>query len=289
MKTILVPTDLSKCADNATKYAIRYAERNKSHLIFFHSTFQLIPTRSSARLYIRTVEAERKNKEALLTAHIDKIYKSLSIERNAKNTSLVVKFNPDPVEDIMAMLKKKSIYLVIMGTKGASGIKEVLMGSNTAKVIAQAKVPVIAVPDKAEFRGMEKITYATDYHVSDIGVLKKLTELIKPFNPEIIILHAANEELTRDTEKDLLGKFKIEVSRKLRNVRFSYYVEFGKQLEKVLQEHIKDERPDMIAMSTQRRNLLERLFSKSTTQKMAYHSTIPLLAFHHKQGSVMFI
>jgi nucleotide-binding universal stress UspA family protein len=282
MNTILAPTDLSKCADNAVRYAIRFAEKNKSHLIFFHSTFLHIPTRSSTKLYLKTVEAEKENKAKLLSDNIDRIYKGLSKKRNDKTSSLIVKYSPEAVTDIMQMLKKKSIDLVIMGTKGASGVKEVLIGSNTAKVISEAKVPIIAVPEKAEFTSIGKITYATDYHASDISALKKLIAFISPFKPPINVLHAANEELTPYTEMALLNQFKYKAKKNLKYPRLSFAVKYGKQVEKVLQEHIREEKPDLIAMSTKDRNLLEKLFGTSSTQKMAYHSQIPLLAFHHK-------
>lgn len=282
MKTILVPTDLSKCADNAVRYAIRFAEKNKGHLIFFHSTFQFIPTRSPNKLYLKSVEAEKQKKAKLLSANIGKIYKSLSKKRSNKTSSLIVKYSPEAVTDIMRVLNKRSIDFVIMGTKGASGVREVLMGSNTAKVIAEAKIPVIAVPDKAEFNGIEKITYATNYHASDISALNKLIAFIKPFKPKINILHVANEELTNNTEMTLLDMFRSKVEKSLKYSELSFALEYGSQLEKVLQEHIREEKPNLIAMSTQRRTLFGKLFGTRITQKMVYHNTIPLLAFHHK-------
>ena len=289
MNTILVPTDFSKCADNALKYAILLEEKNKSRLIFFHCTFIPIPTQSQTEVYLQIVEAEKKNKTKILTENINKVYGSLSKKWNENNSSLIVKFGSDLVADILEILKNKEIDLVIMGTKGASGLKEILMGSNTAKVIERAKCPVIAVPESASLNEIRQITFATDYHESDIEALKKLVEIAKPFNAQISVIHVCDDDLTFDTEEMGINIFKNIVLKKIKYKHISFRIIFGNYLEEVLQNHIKEESPDMLAMSIQDRNFFEFILEPSSTKKMAYHTRIPLLAFHHKKESEIFI
>ena len=289
MNTILVPTNFSKCADNAVKYAILLEEKSKSRLIFFHSTFLSIPTQSQTAIYLQTVEAEKKNKTKILEKNINNVYKSLSKKRNQDNSSLVVKFSSNFVIDIIEMLKNKDIDLLVMGTKGATGLKEMLIGSNTARVIERAKCPVIAVPDGVSFNDIRQITFATDYHESDIDALKKLIEIAKPFSAKINIIHACDEELTPETEEMGMRMFRNIVLKKVKYNHFSFRIIFGNYLEKILQNHIKEDSPDLLAMSTQKRTFFENFFETSFTQKMAYHTSIPVLAFHHKKESEVFI
>jgi nucleotide-binding universal stress UspA family protein len=289
MKTILVPADFSKCSDNAIKYAIHLAEKNNSRLIFFHSTFTPILTQSQTTVYLSTVEAEKKNKTKILADHVSKIYKSLSKKWDEKKSGILVKFSANAVEDILEIVRKKDIDLVIMGTTGASGLKEVFMGSNTSKVIEKAECPVIAVPKGSSFKGIRQITFATDYHKSDIDVLKKLVEIAKPFNAHINVIHASDEDLTHYAEEIGIESFKNLVLKKVKYNNMSFHVKFGKYLEKILENYIKKESSDLIAMSTEERNPLEKILESSATKKMAYHTSIPLLAFHHKKESVVFI
>jgi len=165
----------------------------------------------------------------------------------------------------------------------------VLMGSNTASVIEKATCPVIAVPESASFDGVKKITYATDYRESDIDALKKLIEIAKPFNARITILHASDEEFSRYSEETYLNDFKNKVKKKIRYDKISYKLIYGKYLPKALGEEIATSAPDLLAMSTQHRNAVEKFFGTSITKKMAFHSKIPLMAFHHKKESVVFI
>lgn len=289
MNTILVPTDFSKCANNAVKYAILLAEKNSHRLIFFHSAFLPIPTLSQTSVYLKAVDAEKKNKIKILEENINKIYKSLSKKRDEKETSLKVMFNSNIVEDIMEIQQSEGVDLIIMGTKGASGLKEVFMGSNTTKVIEKAKCPVIAVPEDASFEGIRQITFATDYHKSDIDALKKLIEIAKPFNAQINVIHVCDEELTHYAEEAGIERFKFLALKKIKYDKISFEVVFGKYLEKVLRNHIQKQSSDLLAMSTQERNPIEKILETSSTKTMAYHTSIPLLAFHHKKESEVFI
>lgn len=289
MNTILVPTDFSKCANNAAKYAILLAEKYKSRLIFFHSAFQPIITQSLTEVYLQAVETEKKIKTKTLADNIGIIYNELSKKMDENKSRFIVMFNANVVEDIIEMIKNENIDLVIMGTKGAGGLKEIFIGSNTAKVIERAKCPVIAVPEDASFIEIRNITYATDYHESDIEALKKLVEIAKPFNAKINIVHAADEEFTPQFEEFEINKFKNIVRNNIKYSKISFGVEYGKYLEDILQDHIKEEAPDLLAMSTQDRNLMGKILGTSLTKRMAYHTNVPLLAFHHKKESLVFI
>ena len=282
MKTILVPVDFSKNSLNAVEYAAAIAKKEKAKMILLHA-YHFSPPTSDVPLpgdVVHSLRAEATKKLNALCVEITQI-KKIKCE-------YLVKYD-FAVNSILEMSKEKKADLIVMGTKGASGIKEIFLGSNTAKVIENTKIPVIAVPEKAAFSAIKKITYATDYHASDFAVLKKVALLAKSFRAKINVIHAANEELTPETEDMLLDRFKSKAKKKVPYPKISYGIRYGTHLEKILQEHVSKEKPDLIAMSTQRRNLLEKFFGTSATQKMAYHSSIPLLTFHHKQASAVFI
>lgn len=193
------------------------------------------------------------------------------------------------VDVIIETASLLNIDLIVMGTKGASGLTEILIGSNTASVIEKSKCPVIAVPEKARYKGIKNITYATDYHASDIDALKKVTEIARLFKAQVTILHASDEEFNKFSEKEFLKSFQAKTEKKISYPKTAYKLLTGKNLEKVLEGHIKEEKPDLLVMSTHYRNLFDRILGSSATKRMVFHTKVPLLAFHHKKESVIFI
>jgi len=93
------------------------------------------------------------------------------------------------VDFILETIDKKKPDLVVMGTTGASGLKEMIIGSNTSTIVEKAKCPVIAVPEKKIFSAIKSITYATNYNLTDIYALEKLVEIAKLFHAKITLLH----------------------------------------------------------------------------------------------------
>lgn len=283
-KYILVPTDFSKGAEHALEYAIALARKEKASIIMlhaFHPTY-MPPDSVSVKIKDKEAVAEKRSKD-ILTALSSGIVKT-------KNIKCEIMSRPGlAVDVILEAIKEKKPQMVIMGTKGATGMKEVIVGSNTAKILEYARCPVIAVPENSAFKGINKITYATDYLGSDVTALKKLVEIAKPFQAEINVLHVSDEEFTQDTDKELLNKFKVLALKKLNYNKVRFQLEYGSNIEKALQEHLKQEQPDILAMSTHYRGIIDKIFGKSVAKKMAYHSQVPVLVFHHKHQSVTFI
>lgn len=284
MKTILIPTDFSKNAKNALDYAVSLAKKRNYKMTLLHAFDVLYPTSEiQVAMVVEEVSLTQKKAEEKLKKICEEITRSHKI-----SCSFVCE-EGDAVNQILRTSKKIRPELIIMGTKGASGIKEVILGSNTAKVIEKANCPVIAVPEKAIFKGIKHIVFSTDYHKSDVDALKRVCGLAKIFNSRITVLHTTDQEFTKETEEEMMQNFMKIVTRKVKYNKISSLVKSGKQHEKIMHDYIREKKPDAIAMSTQRRNLLEKLFGTSLTKKMAYHTNVPLIAFHHRIDSVLFI
>ena len=105
-------------------------------------------------------------RENLIEESLEKLQKLLEkIERlplNTQHTFYTSAFYGFFTDYIKEEEKDKNIYLIIMGTKGASGIKAVSMGSNTDNVITKVKYPVLAVPENAEYHRPKEIAFPTD-------------------------------------------------------------------------------------------------------------------------------
>ena len=281
MKTILVPTDFSNCSADAIKYAIQFAAKTERKLLFFHSTFLLIPTRSSNFAYLNAVKAEKETKLKLLIEYIDKIYSSLNIKRDQSTTKFLIKFGNSFVENIDETINEQFIDLIIIGTHGATGFRKVFMGSNATKVIEQSYCPVLAIPHKFKFHPIKKIAYAA----ADLNNLKKE---LKKVIPIAIKLDAYLEifNITADKESFLNHKkfnskeFLQKIMHHFKFYNIGLYVidRTDKDLPDAINSFIKHTKPDILLTLTQKRGFFEKLFTTSQTKELAYSLKTPLLA-----------
>ena len=176
MKTILAPVDFSDASTNALSFA---AELSK---------------RASARLIIVNIlqkgedEEETKNKLKSIESDLKKSFGSdLNCESSLAHGNLIT-----TLKKIIAVQQPD---LIVMGTKGASGLKKILIGSNTVNVIANTKVPVLVIPEVARFenflnKGKNRIVLATDLDLLEnedaLDILKEIALLI--IEPKVRVL-----------------------------------------------------------------------------------------------------
>ncbi len=281
MKTILVPTDFSECSADAVKYAIHFAEKTQRKLLFFHSTFILIPTRGTAAAYLNAVKSEKELKLRILTEFIDKTYHSLKKKRDVNNTKFLVAFETSVIAGITKTINDQFIDLIIIGTHGASGFRKLFIGSNTATVIERCYCQVLAIPHNYKFDGIKTIAYAC----ADLNNLKKeLKQVIKisqKLEASLAIFY-----ITNDVESLINNdKFNSEVFVKSLSEHFKFHnmsldiVDGEKNiLVNTIENFVHLNKPDILAMLTHKRNVFEKIFSFSKTMEISYQLSVPLLA-----------
>lgn len=272
MKTILVPTDFSIPADSAIHYAVKLAVLWDASLILYHS---FIPYESG--FYLLSLN-EKENMEAhkKVTNRLTAINNSIVKKNPNLSISIHVDQGPEGIK-IIDFCKKSKADLIVMGTKGASGLKEKLIGSFTAEVMVKAPCPVIAIPNKYKFKVPEKITYATNYSKKDKKVLQLLLEFNRIFNAKINILHV-DWGITLFTADEDYVRYKKTTQNHFKDFEFTYHHTVGKDISKTILEETLIDKTDIIVMNPlKRKGIWNRIFHRSVTKKMAYHVPIPLL------------
>ena len=278
IKTILVPTDFSSNAKVALNYAIKLAKIETSKIILFHAyhlayysgdvTPELIPELN--------LVAEKE---------LDKRLLSLSKKVEKEHGIICEAFMQQGlfVDIIEQVIKKKKVSLIVMGTKGKTGLEEILMGSNTTKVIQEVSCPVIAVPEKGKHTAIKKIVYATDYHSMDVASLEFLIDIAKDSKAHIDVVHFVDENASKE-KVDHLSVFEKKMGKRNNFKNISYKLLDGSEIDQTFDKYIKKESINLIGVSTKHKTFLERVFGKrSVTKKLLKHSNIPLIAFHHKK------
>jgi nucleotide-binding universal stress UspA family protein len=283
MKTILVPTDFSETANNALNYAIELAKKENSKLILLH-IFHIEPTVSY--IDIPLPDSDTNSLEEKWLNKLRTLETKVKHASDKLQTELVARLDL-AVDGIVKEAEEKNVDLIVMGTTGVSGLKEIFLGSNAARVIERAHCPVIAVPAEASYQHLKKITYASNYREIDIEAIQKLIEIAEPFHAQVNVLHIYEDEEAKAREE--MQRFIREADQKIVYTNISYELLGGEDVERKLEEYLKSQAADLLVLSTHQRDLRDKLFGRSIAQKLVYHSTVPVMAFHYKKKEPVMI
>jgi nucleotide-binding universal stress UspA family protein len=272
MVNILIPTDLSEVSKIAVQYAVKIVNKLGGTLTLLHVVTIMQPTRATMRLQLKSLE-----KDLMETAKEDLDTFAQNISRQLKaNEPIKVKvvkgtsFN----DTVKREAKKLRTGLIVMGTKGASGLRKYVLGSNTTSVIEVSHVPVLAVPEEGDFKSFKNVVYATDLrHVQK--ELKTLIPYLEKFNSTVHLLH-----ITPSLKEVSALEKKIEaIVHKAGIANVICKVIVNKSIDQAIEYYVTESKADLLTMFTHDVNFYEKLFDRSITRKMAFQSKIPLLAF----------
>jgi hypothetical protein len=182
------------------------------------------------------------------------------------------------VESVKREVQNKKIDLIVMGTKGASGLKRVTLGSNTGDVITKVKCPLLAVPENASYKIPKEIAFPTDYHIAyDIKVLDTLVEIVEMNDATLRIVHISKkgEDLSEEQleNKEFLHDY-------LRGMQHSFHSLTNNRLETAIQCFVESRDIDIVAMVAKNLNFYQRILFKPKVEEISYHTDIPFLVLH---------
>lgn len=276
MKNILLLTDFSNNAWNAIFAALKMHEHmvcNFWLLNTYEPSFaNILGAKSKERLGV-IYDSLAKNS----SIELDKILQYLEINHTNKNHTFEKRsVSNDIVNAVKEICNEKDIDLIVMGTKGATGAKEIFMGSNTVELIKMIdNCPIFAVPSKHDFKDLSKILLPTEFTRSYTKhELNPLIELATSWKSEILIIHIAQEFLLNEEQ---LANKKVLIKR-LGKVEHSFHnVEMQANVADSISTFAKESRADIIVLINYKHTFIEKLTREAVVKKVGFHTQIPLL------------
>lgn len=276
MKSILVPYDFSEEAEYAFKLAQELAAKAGCKLKLVHiieiPTTQHFNTMGEVNLEddyidkVYMVELVNKRKEQikkLEAAHQNKPYQFSSR----------LSFG-NPYAGISKEISEIKADLVIMGSKGSSGLEEILIGSNTEKVVRHSKCPVITVKQPVKADEIKKIVYASDFSENSKRVMKYLEDLQTLLGAEIRLVKINTPNSFENTKTSLKRIKDFVKSNNLENVQIDIYNSSSE--EEGIIEFADECNADMIAMATHGRTGFMHLLSGSIAEDVVNSAKRPV-------------
>lgn len=271
MLNILVPTDFSELSKVAIRYALSMAKKMDGKVTLLH-VVDVGEHAASMRLRLHSlidelVKIAEDDFEQLL-AEMKKY------NRSGKPLKFKIEQGTSFVDIVSKFAKKNRMKIIVMGTHGATGLKKVVMGSNTASMLEASNIPVLAVPSEATFKALKSVVYATDL-INTQKELKALLQVIGTEKPVLHIIHVTTDRAGSMEAEEKIDKVVAKSGYKNTLVR----VLVNKNPVPAINDYVTNIRVDMLMMFPHQHSFFEKLFKPSVTKQMTFQNNVPLLAF----------
>ena len=271
MKTIICPTDFSRHSNNAVRYAIDLAQKVKAAVILQHVYEIPVVYSDMAVATYQITETEVRSmvekKLAALQKRLKAAYPKVSI-----TTALASGLASDR---IIKLAKEQKADLIVMSSTSTSALERALIGSNTARVINSAPCQLLIVPPSSKFKEIKKIVYTTDLKEKNLKDAEKMSGFAKLFKANITFLYIDTKLLASDDKT--IENMTRKVRQNINYPNISGYVCNDADVASGIRFFLKKHPASMLCMITHHRGLLEGIWNRSVTKKVAAHLSLPLL------------
>lgn len=274
MKKILLPTDFSDNSWNAIKYALQLYKNDTCVFTLLNTytpfiyQYQDINDSAFEMELIEINSKTSKDKLESLSKIIEQEYS------NPNHTfSQISSFNT-LTDEIKSLYKANVMDLIVMGTKGATGLQEVLFGSNTIHSIRSAKCPIIAVPSNFEFETPCEILFPSDYQIAfKEKQLQPILAIANQYHSRVNILNVRYQDELTENQKKNQGTLQQYFSK----TAHLFHDVHNQNVPEAIIKFQQKTQINILAMINNKHSFFENLFFKSNINQIGFHLTIPFL------------
>lgn len=272
MKKILVPTDFSKEAENALKVAAQIAKKHDGEIYLLHMLEIPMQEIDTVNAHVEVPEvmffmkmAHRKFKEIMDSDYL----KNITVHEIVKPEA---SFN-----SVVDICHEHGAEIIIMGSHGASGFKEMFVGSNAEKVVRMSDIPVLVIKNEHDEFSIDDFVFASDFKNDSKETYRQATELAAAFgaNVHLLMVNTAGNFTTTQKAKERINAFIEDYT--FKNYTINIYND--ESVEKGILNFSKDIDADLIGISTHGRQGIAHFFNGSISEDLVNHAKRPVITF----------
>ena len=272
MKRILVPTDFSQHAEDALKVAAQIARKDNSEIIILHMLelpHQMNDAILGGKSIPETMLFMKKANEMLDEISSRSYLDGIPITE-------IVKMDR-PIHGITQVSKDYEIDLIVMGSHGSSGIQELLIGSNTEKVVRNSEIPVLVIKKEISNFNAANIVFASDFTSETKKPFEKLLAFTRFFESKIHLVTICTPNSFKPTHviENAMNEFVSEFN--LTN--YSTHIYNDTNIEKGIINFSNSINADIIGMCTHGRTGFAHFFNGSISEGLVNHAIKPVITF----------
>lgn len=279
MKKILVPTDFSKISVNALEVAVEIAKKSNSEITLLHvveeageGSFSIAgewQTGSNWSDKLFTLKLLEKAKGQLEKLVLDPRFSSVKVNGELRLGN--------PFHGMRTIIVEQKVDLVVMGTRGRSKFEEMVIGSNTERVVRHAKCPVLSIHKKPAKVDFKNIVYATAMHKDEeiFSRMIKKTQQIYDSTIHLVRINTPSDFQRDYVVRDYMQKFAKKLG--LKNYTINIFNDITEEDGIVYFAESID--ADLIAMATHGRTGFAHVMAGSIAEDVVGHAKRPVLTF----------
>ena len=275
MKTILLPTDFSQHSENALKAAALLAQHHQANLIVVH-----IANLKDASLI---KSQEQSFEETLFSVRLaEKNFAEFLDEPYLKDVAVtsLIKKNSN-FNQINEVLEANDVSLIVMSSHGTSGLQEIIIASNTEKVIRFSDVPVLVIKEEAAAYKMGVGVYTSDFSEDSVEAYKKAKTFFKDWDTEMKMVYVnptgRKFKNSRELDELLLNFFTKAGEVNINDFKNKVTIYSEHSIEKGIFNYSNDINADFIVIPTHPHKGITHILKGNLSENVANHSSIPVL------------
>lgn len=286
-KKVLIPVDFSNYSLKASELGFNFAKAYGAEVVLLHVYFT--PIYASSLPYGDIFNYQISDEETIKNI-LHKVHEDLNTLSDRIKDKIASGELPDikytcvlregiPEEEILRYNKEHRPKIIIMGTRGKNQKDLDLIGSVTAEVIERSRTTVLAIPENTpynRFSEVKQIAFLTNFDQRDLIAFDSFINGLKPFHFSVSLIHLSD---VKDTWNEIkLAGIKDYFQKQYPELELHYDdVLVGDDFLNSLENYIKTNKIDIIALTSYKRNIFSHLFNPGIARKMIFHSDTPLL------------
>jgi nucleotide-binding universal stress UspA family protein len=260
MKSVIIPVDFSDTSLNAARYVANMLAAHANTKVILYHNYENESDRDIALSYLESLKREL-------------------VEKGDSTVEYELERGGDLVENIDRLAHTMRSTLIAMGITGRTTMGQVLIGSNTLKLVDNTIYPVLIIPPDAKYTGLKNVAFASDFEDVQTSTPEIfISSVLEMFNPMLHIVNVNAEHYVSLTEHYQNEKQKLKKMFNQYNTEF-YFIGMSDFFE-ALDNFTRDYKIDMVITVPRHHSSSTTLFKNTHTKKLAYHSHIPILAAH---------
>lgn len=268
MKTIIIATDFSAEAKNATQYILPVAKSRNYRIVLF--------SLKNASIHALNARMPSYTIDNFLDDESHKLAKAAKEIQQENELEVIPYFTTGLFyEELERCIEEYDAFMLVMGMAGKS-VEQDLLGNTTTTAINRLKIPILAIPRNAKFKGLKNILYACDVERGmQKKVLKDVQLIANDIGAQVEVFYVKRQldKLINDKVPDLKNLMK-----ELAPLNLSYKDVISTEIVESIKEEVEALQADLLIMVPYRYGFWNSLVHKSKTRMMAYGSNVPLLS-----------
>ncbi|WP_372756717.1 universal stress protein [Mariniflexile sp.] len=279
MKNILIPTDFSENAWNAIEYALQFFSKTACSFYLLHVDKPVVLPDSENYRFAN----KNSHNETILIPSKQRLQEVISrikkdFPENQKHRFFAISDSSYIIDSIRKQVLDRKIHLIVMGTKGDSGLKKLPIGSNAGNVITKVKCTTMVVPENARYAPTKQIAFPTDFSIFyQAETLQPLADIVEMNDASVKVLHVNKNgmELNEDQQRN-----KEYLDDYFANYKHSFEFLTNNYIEEAIQEFVDSREINLITMLAKNLNYFQKILYQPSIKEINYYKNIPFLMLH---------